>query len=108
MPTYTYQCQTCGVQFDKFQKFDDKPLTRCPECRKGKVRRVLQPSAIVFKGSGWYKTDHRSTANTSAKNDNKTEKSDKGDKPAGDAPAAASSESAPAKKKEAAPAKADD
>jgi putative FmdB family regulatory protein len=81
MPTYTYQCQTCGVQFDKFQKFDDKPLTRCPECRKGKVRRVLQPAAIVFKGSGWYKTDHRSGSTASARAESKADKT--ADKPAG-------------------------
>ena len=60
MPTYTYRCQNCGVEFDKVQKFADKPLTRCPECRTGSVRRIPQPPAIVFKGSGWYATDHRS------------------------------------------------
>jgi len=48
------------VQFEKIQKFADKPLTRCPECRTGRVKRLLQPPAIVFKGSGWYVTDHRS------------------------------------------------
>ncbi len=60
MPTYTYRCQSCGVQFEKIQKFSDKPLTRCPECRTGTVHRIPQPPAIVFKGSGWYATDHRS------------------------------------------------
>ena len=60
MPTYTYRCSNCGVQFDKVQKFADKPLTRCPECRTGSLRRIPQPPSIVFKGSGWYATDHRS------------------------------------------------
>ncbi len=60
MPVYAYRCQSCGITFERVQKFDDKPLTRCPECRKGTVRRILQPPAIVFKGSGWYATDHRS------------------------------------------------
>ncbi len=60
MPVYAYRCQSCGIEFERAQKFDDKPLTRCPECRKGTVRRILQPPAIVFKGSGWYATDHRS------------------------------------------------
>lgn len=64
MPTYAYQCQSCGVQFEKVQKFTDKPLTRCPECRKGRVHRVVQPAAIVFKGSGWYSTDSRSASGT--------------------------------------------
>ena len=68
MPTYTYRCQSCGIEFEKVQKFSDKPLTRCPECRTGAVRRVPQPPAIVFKGSGWYATDHRSpSGQTSAR-----------------------------------------
>lgn len=66
MPTYTYRCQNCGVQFDKVQKFADKPLTRCPECRTGSLRRIPQPPAIVFKGSGWYATDHRSPSGQSS------------------------------------------
>ena len=68
MPVYAYRCLSCGVQFEKTQKFQDKPLTRCPECRTGTVRRILQPPAIVFKGSGWYATDHRSpSGQTSAR-----------------------------------------
>ncbi len=78
MPTYTYKCDTCGVIFDKVQKFTDKPLTRCPECSKGKVKRVVQASAIVFKGSGWYATDHRSPSGQAAK---KTESESGGEKP---------------------------
>src|SRR5512136_1012012 len=68
MPVYAYRCQSCGVVFERQQRFDEKPLTRCPECRKGTVRRILQPPAIVFKGSGWYATDHRSpSGQTSAR-----------------------------------------
>jgi putative FmdB family regulatory protein len=103
MPVYAYRCENCGVQFEKVQKFTDKALTRCPECRKGTVRRVVQPSAIVFKGSGWYATDsrksterHASSASTSAKTETAA-----GDKPAADKPAAsdkpAKPESKPAK-----------
>ena len=66
MPMYAYRCQSCGIQFEKQQKFTDKPLTRCPECRKGTVKRLLQPPAIVFKGSGWYATDNRSASGQSA------------------------------------------
>src|SRR5215210_7932070 len=62
MPVYTYLCESCGVRFEKTQKFEDKALTRCPECRKGHVHRVVQPSAIVFKGSGWYATDSKSAS----------------------------------------------
>ena len=66
MPTYAYECQACGTQFDQYQKFDDKPITKCPTCKKNKVRRVFVPAAIVFKGTGWYKTDSRSKSSASA------------------------------------------
>ena len=62
MPVYTYRCKSCGVQFEKTQKFDDQPLTRCPECHTGRVRRLVQASSIIFKGTGWYATDHRSVS----------------------------------------------
>ena len=60
MPIYTYRCTSCGVQFDQQQKFSDAPLTRCPECSKKTLQKVFQPVGIVFKGSGFYATDHRS------------------------------------------------
>jgi putative FmdB family regulatory protein len=60
MPIYTYRCSSCGVQFDQQQKFSDSPLTRCPECNKKSLLKVYQPVGIVFKGSGFYATDHRS------------------------------------------------
>lgn len=60
MPIYTYRCDNCGVQFERRQKFTDQPLTRCPECSKKTLRKVYQPVGIVFKGSGFYVTDHRS------------------------------------------------
>ncbi|MGE5222004.1 MAG: FmdB family zinc ribbon protein [Omnitrophica WOR_2 bacterium] len=60
MPIYTYRCENCGVQFDRQQKFSDPPLTRCPECSKKTLRKVYLPVGIVFKGSGFYATDHRS------------------------------------------------
>lgn len=62
MPSYTYKCQRCGAKFKKTEAFFDKPLKRCPECRLGAVRRVPQLPVIVFKGSGWYSTDHRSAS----------------------------------------------
>jgi putative FmdB family regulatory protein len=60
MPIYTYRCENCGVQFERQQKFSDAPLTRCPECSKKTLRKVYMPVGIVFKGSGFYATDHRS------------------------------------------------
>ncbi|HOG48916.1 MAG TPA: zinc ribbon domain-containing protein [Anaerolineae bacterium] len=59
MPTYEYECETCGIHFDRWQRMTDEPLKTCPEC-DGPVHRVLHPVGIVFKGSGWYCTDSRS------------------------------------------------
>ncbi len=84
MPVYTYRCESCGVQFDRYQKFEDQPLTWCPECNKKALRKVYQPVGIVFKGSGFYATDHRSPSGQSwgssnseksseSKSENKTE-----------------------------------
>lgn len=60
MPVYTYRCENCGIQFDQAQKFSDPMLTKCPECGKKSLRKVYTPVGIVFKGSGFYATDHRS------------------------------------------------
>ena len=62
MPTYVYHCDTCNTNFEKFQKFSEEPLTECPQGHDG-VRRVITPSAIIFKGSGWYITDSKSGSN---------------------------------------------
>jgi putative FmdB family regulatory protein len=59
MPTYEYACRNCSHRFETRQKMTDEPLTICPECG-GHIRRVLFPAGIVFKGSGFYKTDHAS------------------------------------------------
>lgn len=65
MPIYTYRCENCGVQFERQQHFSDPPLTRCPECNKKALRKVYMPVGIVFKGSGFYATDHRSPSGAS-------------------------------------------
>jgi putative FmdB family regulatory protein len=71
MPTYVYQCDKCGVQFERRQKVNDDPVTDCPEC-EGRVRRVMQPVGIVFKGSGWYCTDSRGKQPTALPGEIKT------------------------------------
>ncbi len=58
MPTYQYACTECGEQLEKVQKFSDDPLTVCPNCN-GRLRKVFSPVGIVFKGSGFYRTDSR-------------------------------------------------
>lgn len=60
MPVYTYRCENCGVQFERNQKFSEPALAWCPECGKKSLRKVYTPVGIVFKGSGFYATDHRS------------------------------------------------
>jgi putative FmdB family regulatory protein len=78
MPVYAYQCENCGVQFEKQQSFSDQPLLRCPECGKKTLRKVYQPVGIVFKGSGFYATDHHSPSGQSSKRaDEKLEKESK-------------------------------
>ncbi len=74
MPIYVYRCEKCGLQFEKFQHFDDEPIKVCPECG-GPVHRVYQPVGIIFKGSGFYVTDNRSrnSAGTPPKNNEKSE-----------------------------------
>ncbi len=75
MPIYTYRCENCGVQFERTQKFTDPPLTRCPECNKKSLHKVYTPVGIVFKGSGFYATDHRSpSGQTSSKPPASTDK----------------------------------
>jgi putative FmdB family regulatory protein len=63
MPVYVYKCDACGQVFERKQAVTEGPLSDCPEC-EGRVRRVFQPVGIVFKGSGWYVTDHRSPSAT--------------------------------------------
>ncbi|HYT40154.1 MAG TPA: FmdB family zinc ribbon protein [Acidimicrobiia bacterium] len=58
MPTYEYRCTDCEEHLEVVQSFSDDPLTRCPNCG-GQLRKVFSPVGIVFKGSGFYKTDSR-------------------------------------------------
>ena len=58
MPTYQYTCTECGEPLETVQKFSDEPLTVCPACG-GRLRKVFSPVGIVFKGSGFYRTDSR-------------------------------------------------
>jgi putative FmdB family regulatory protein len=61
MPTYDYVCDACQHQFEVFQSIKEEPKRKCPECGRQKLRRLIGPgAAIVFKGSGFYKTDYRS------------------------------------------------
>ena len=59
MPTYEYECSSCGHTFEQFQGMSDEPLTKCPKCKKGLRRIIGNGAGIIFKGSGFYATDYR-------------------------------------------------
>lgn len=85
MPTYDYQCKKCDHTWEEFQSITAKPTKKCPECGKQQAQRVIGPGAgIIFKGSGFYQTDYRSSsykkdaaadkkASESTKSDSKSE-----------------------------------
>src|SRR5215831_8325406 len=63
MPTYEYRCKTCGHELEAVQAFSDDPLTACPACG-GDLRKKFSAVGISFKGSGFYKTDSRSSSSS--------------------------------------------
>ena len=65
MPTYGYRCDKCGHEFDVWQRMSDEPGAACPACG-GEGRRLFFPAGIVFKGSGFYKTDSRGSSSSSS------------------------------------------
>lgn len=82
MPTYVYACDACGKQFEQFQSFKDDPLSVCRCGVEGKVRRVIQPAGVVFKGSGWYINDSRGASSTTVGAESaKAEKAEAAEKP---------------------------
>jgi len=109
MPTYDYECDACGHKFELYQSIMAPVETKCPECKKKKLRRLIGTgAAIVFKGSGFYQTDYRSDSyKKSASSDKKTSDGSSGtssdassseSKPSGDS--AGTSKSEPIPKKE--------
>jgi len=107
VPTYEYACAECGERLEVVQKFSDDPLTECPACQ-GRLRKVFSPVGIVFKGSGFYRTDSRTSAangskvngsSSSSDSSAATEKSSGADaKPSGSDSGSSGTDSKPAKK----------
>ncbi|MQA81218.1 MAG: FmdB family transcriptional regulator [Streptosporangiales bacterium] len=64
MPTYAYTCADCATQLEVVQRMTDDSLVRCPSCGADGLRKVFQPVGVVFKGSGFYRTDSREKAKT--------------------------------------------
>ncbi|GAB3851577.1 hypothetical protein GCM10029963_39630 [Micromonospora andamanensis] len=67
VPTYQYACTACGHQLEAVQSFSDEPLTDCPAC-EGRLRKLFNSVGIVFKGSGFYRTDSRSAGSDTTSN----------------------------------------
>jgi putative FmdB family regulatory protein len=117
MPTYDYVCDACEHAFEEFQSITAKPLKKCPQCAKPKLRRLIGTGAgILFKGGGFYETDYRSDgykkaakADAATSSSSPSASSDKKESKAADAkPAATKAESKPSKPTKAvSPAKSD-
>ena len=76
MPTYDYICKKCEKVFEFFQSMSDAPLTKCPDCGKQELRRIISGgTGLIFKGSGYYLTDYKNKKNSKSElpnNDSKT------------------------------------
>jgi len=75
VPTYSYACTECGDRFDAVQAFTDSALTTCAKCN-GRLRKLFGNVGVVFKGSGFYRTDSRESAKTSAKSSSSSSNGD--------------------------------
>ena len=75
MPTYSYACTECSNRFDTVQAFSDDALTTCPECN-GRLRKLFGKVGVVFKGSGFYRTDSRESAKSSTNGSSSNSNSD--------------------------------
>ncbi|HET7193844.1 MAG TPA: FmdB family zinc ribbon protein [Nocardioides sp.] len=87
MPTYQYACRECGHAFEQFQSFSDDALSECPEC-SGRLRKVFNAVGVVFKGSGFYRTDSRTPqkSETGSKSESSDSGSTKSETPAASKP----------------------
>ncbi|MCP2095963.1 MULTISPECIES: FmdB family zinc ribbon protein [Actinosynnema] len=74
MPTYQYACTECDHRFEAVQSFSDSALTECPEC-SGKLRKLYGAVGVVFKGSGFYRTDSRGSSSSSPKSESSSSSS---------------------------------
>ncbi len=104
MPIYQYVCDACDYMFERVQSFNDEPVSTCPNCDSGSVRRVISSVGVIFKGSGWYITDNRRQISDKSKpklTDGKDNSRDSSEKKA------ATDKQEPSSKKEASTAKAD-
>ena len=79
MPTYGYRCSSCGHEFEVLQKMSDAALEKCPKC-SGKLQKKVYATGVIFKGSGFYKTDYSNSGSSGASSSNGSSESGKGEK----------------------------
>ena len=84
MPLYEYKCSKCGTTFEVIQKITDAPIKKCPQCG-GRTKKIMSPSALQFKGSGWYITDYAGKNKDTAPQQTKPGKKEETAKSASDA-----------------------
>jgi putative FmdB family regulatory protein len=105
VPIYDYRCDACGHAFSAVRSYSEGPVEKCPNCGK-RPRRLITAPAVVFKGSGWYKTDSRGAAPAEGESSKPAEKTDaKSDTKTSDRGPVKSTSDAPAKSSGDAPAK---
>jgi putative FmdB family regulatory protein len=75
MPVYVYHCANCDYEFEQQQSFSDKPLKKCPECGQITLHKVYTPVSVIYKGSGFYSTDHRSSSGANLSSPSKKDES---------------------------------
>jgi len=81
MPTYEYECSSCGHQLETIQNFSEAPLKKCPQCKKNKLERLISGGGgFIFKGDGFYETDYRKEGYKDAAKKDKEASSAKPDK----------------------------
>jgi putative FmdB family regulatory protein len=99
MPIYMYRCNDCNYEFEQRQKMADEPLTECPSCENGRVRRVVNSVGVVFKGSGFYVTDSRGKKNGTTSSTTKSGTTDTESTSSSTTDSSTSTESKPEKSK---------
>ena len=92
MPTYSYACTECDNRFDSVQAFTDDALTSCPQC-SGRLRKLFNSVGVVFKGSGFYRTDSRESGKNSSKSDSSSSSSSEKSSSSSDSSSSSSSSS---------------